>query len=320
MELDVQHFLRWYSNRRLRVAGVLPTAKTLRLKKVQLVRLVRLAESVTDQEACQGFAALAAVLSSRGTTVHLVDILSGEVGNSTVRGYLQCAQNFAEYAAAQRLMATGACTLQATDFPPSAPPPAIQVYSPVEMERFVSASEGKGLRWHLFMVFMVDHGRRVDEALRLEWERVRLNTDPPYVELPVTKNHEPQYVPLTKRFTALLTPECVSYLKSENDRRNGVRKYKRSPEEFLFPYTYEVARSRFASFCRDTGLPNRGFHNFRHTVITQRIAAGVPIQAVSSLAGHRNVQTTLNRYSHATALDYARFLDAGRNVEPNRPS
>ena len=132
--------------------------------------------------------------------------------------------------------------------------------------------------------------------------------DQPYFELPKSKNGDAQYVPLTRRLAgAVFTPENITKLKAE---QNG---FLRSPQEFVFPWRYSTVYGMFGRFCDKTGLPNRGFHNFRHTVITERIARGVPIQAVATLAGHRSPAITMARYSHATALDYSRFLERPAN-------
>ena len=41
-------------------------------------------------------------------------------------------------------------------------------------------------------------------------------------------------------------------------------------------------------------------HGLRHTNITMQIINGMDIKTVSSRAGHKDIQTTLNIYSHYT--------------------
>jgi integrase len=57
------------------------------------------------------------------------------------------------------------------------------------------------------------------------------------------------------------------------------------------------------------GVPDRGFHNFRHTRAPALLAKGVPIHAVSSLIGHASVSTTDRIYNHANALAHAQWLE-----------
>jgi integrase len=189
--------------------------------------------------------------------------------------------------------------------------PSISVYSPEEMEAFVSASRGVDPRWHAFMTYLVDTGRRVGETLSLRWAYFRLDAEPPYVELPTTKVGEQQYVPLTSRLaTEVFSPANISRIK-ETKMRKGSAPCVGDPGLQPFPWSYGVARARFARFCERAGLPDKGFHCFRHTVITERLARGVPIQAVAALAGHKNVSTTDQRYNHTNALAYAGFVERG---------
>ena len=46
------------------------------------------------------------------------------------------------------------------------------------------------------------------------------------------------------------------------------------------------------------GLAPIGLHECRHTCITMMMAAGVPIKAVSTFAGHSSIAITFDRYGH----------------------
>src|SRR5690606_25240511 len=117
---------------------------------------------------------------------------------------------------------------------------------------------------------------------------------------------KPQYVVLNRVLREeVFRPEHIEEMKV----KRGQLPAEAPIEDMPFPWRYNTAHARFARFCKRVGLPDRGFHNFRHTVITNRIASGMPIQAVSAHAGHDNVMTTVTRYAHATALDYGRYLD-----------
>ena len=98
----------------------------------------------------------------------------------------------------------------------------------------------------------------------------------------------------------------MARLRGENETG---RTRNRSQAVYVFPWSYQNAYDRFGDYCTRTGLPNRGFHCFRHTKATELLARGVPIQAVSALLGHASLATTDRRYHHATTLDYAGYLD-----------
>jgi integrase len=50
---------------------------------------------------------------------------------------------------------------------------------------------------------------------------------------------------------------------------------------------------------RDAGLPRVRFHDLRHTFATLQLAAGTNPKIVSEMLGHKEVNITLDRYSHA---------------------
>jgi integrase len=52
-------------------------------------------------------------------------------------------------------------------------------------------------------------------------------------------------------------------------------------------------------------LPGLKIHSLRHTAITQLVLSGADIKDVQNFAGHANVQTTLNIYTHVSKLDSA---------------
>lgn len=53
---------------------------------------------------------------------------------------------------------------------------------------------------------------------------------------------------------------------------------------------------------RTLGLPERGFHAFRHGFCTTLAQSGIPVETIRALAGHASITTT-SRYVHATRDD-----------------
>jgi len=58
------------------------------------------------------------------------------------------------------------------------------------------------------------------------------------------------------------------------------------------------------------GLPVRPFYSCRHSCITLMIAAGIPIQVVAKVVGHKDVRTTWITYSHVMPGDAGKALNA----------
>ena len=54
----------------------------------------------------------------------------------------------------------------------------------------------------------------------------------------------------------------------------------------------------FISMAKRAGLEKVGIHTLRHTLITERLRAGINPKVVSERAGHSSVAFTLERYGH----------------------
>lgn len=298
---DFECFTDWYSAKRRRETGSPARPTTVRTKRTHL--------SVSAQELCvSDMVSMAQQLTDRRAVEHLLERLSQRMSPGAMRTTIHTVRQFHEYAVTRGWTDRG-CALTVADLPCRNPQRPITIYTPDETERLVVAARARGLRWWAFLATMVDTGRRVGEVLSLEWSWFHLQESPAYVELPHTKNGTPQYVPLgTRLHERVFTPENIVQLKTELVGAHGGR-FSRDPQTHPFPWTYPTVLRRFEWYCEAIGVPYRGLHCLRHTLITRRIAAGVPIQAVAALAGHSSPATTLARYSHATALDYARYVD-----------
>lgn len=298
---DFDHFGRWYSNRRYRKSGRAASPHTLRTKQVHLAACANMLGLKEEKF-------LGDSLGSREQVVFLMDRIDARMTPGAARQAVYALRSFAEYAEAM-----GWCyqaELKDTDIPPRNGEKPITVYSPAEMAAFVSSARGVDLHWWALIAFLAHTGRRVGESLGLRWEWLRADGSVPYFEMPGTKNGENQYVPLDRFLREeVFTPTNIANMKQRERFQGRRREGGKSNKEYVWPYTYNTVHGRFSRFCKRAGLPNRGFHNFRHTVITTRLAEGMPLQAVSALAGHSSSAITDRRYNHTNALSFAHLLD-----------
>lgn len=76
----------------------------------------------------------------------------------------------------------------------------------------------------------------------------------------------------------------------------------------LRPMTYSAADSIVQRLRRRTGNHEWSIHTLRHTFVTLSRRAGVPIDVISHLVLHKNIQTTIDMYSHLDVEDLRRVL------------
>lgn len=301
--LDFSDFKRWYTQRRRRTTGKAPSKYTLRYKDVYLRKAAR-------ESGCHSEADVANLLTDPIGTGRLLETWEENMTPGGARVAVYTLLSFVDYAVDRGMITsvTDACVTR-DDLPQKNPRPPITCYSQAEMETFVSAAKGTDPRFWALLAYLVDTGRRIGETLDIEFDHLRLLADVPHVELPATKSGEPQYVPLSKRLrTSVFVPETLEWFRAhpvKGGRMGGHRDHHR----YLFPWSYNAVKGRFSRFCERTGLPDRGFHNFRHTVITDRLTRGVPIHAVAKLAGHSSPTVTAARYDHTDALHFHAYVE-----------
>ena len=65
---------------------------------------------------------------------------------------------------------------------------------------------------------------------------------------------------------------------------------------------------------RDNNLPHITFHGLRHTCITLLISRGVQTQIISKRAGHSNITTTHQIYSHFINDEFKNVADTMQDI------
>jgi len=70
-------------------------------------------------------------------------------------------------------------------------------------------------------------------------------------------------------------------------------------------WSYSAALKFFKKTCSDCGFKDKRYtpHSLRHSFVSHKLAAGVPVQTVSKLADHSSTLITLKIYSHAEEND-----------------
>jgi len=166
------------------------------------------------------------------------------------------------------------------------------------------------------IIFLVDTGARLSEALDVTWSELDLDSDHrSSVTLVRTKNGLPRRIPLTTRNQTMLL--ALRTDQADNEHRE-VFLYSRPGASIAVPF-----RNPFASWktaLRTAGVdPTTRIHDLRHTFASRLVSKGVPIFDVSKLLGYKSITMTM-RYAHLAPeafesaiakLESADMTDAG---------
>lgn len=150
--------------------------------------------------------------------------------------------------------------------------------------------------------FMIETGLRSGEALALRWSDVDTNAHKCNVSATIVNPHIPskayvqdtpktdssiRTIPLNIRATMIL---------------NTIKH--RATSEFIFGskeskskrLEYPILIRTIKKMCKDSNVPYRGAHVFRHTFATNCYYKGIDIKILSKLLGHSDVKITYNTY------------------------
>jgi len=162
-----------------------------------------------------------------------------------------------------------------------------RIVSPEELDKTCKWLEAKGSYFPLvadLMRVLVDTGLRLNEALSLPWNEIKLENKKGAtlcVQEQKGGGDNPQRtVPLTAR-----AKETLQKLKGGGcDRPFPIR-------------DHQAERVRREAMENVEGLEPFGFHDLRHTFATRLVEKGVPLYVVQKLLGHSNIKVT-ERYAH----------------------
>lgn len=152
------------------------------------------------------------------------------------------------------------------------------------------------------VAFMVETGLRSGEALALRWSDVDTDKHRCHICATIVNPHIPSKAYVQD------TPKTDSSIRTIplNVRATTILNVlkRRASSEFVFgDSTSKSTRLEYPTLirtikrmCRDSGVPYRGAHVFRHTFATNCYYKGIDIKILSKLLGHSDVKVTYNTY------------------------
>ncbi|WP_303977222.1 site-specific integrase [Streptococcus danieliae] len=155
--------------------------------------------------------------------------------------------------------------------------------------------------------FLLATGCRIGEALALEWSDVDLDSASININKTLNRKMETN-LPKSKAGIRIIDidSDTVTILK-EYKKRQQMEAWKLGRTEvvvftpFVRRYDYPfLTRRRLKKHFRLAGVPDIGFHGFRHTHATIMVYSGIEPKDLQYRLGHSDISTTLNTYVHAT--------------------
>jgi len=146
-----------------------------------------------------------------------------------------------------------------------------------------------------------DTGLRRSEALALQWRDVDLRRAVLVVRK--SKTREPREVPLTGA--------CVAALREQAARVEVLPQHGQGPVwPALAALRPDGVSKRFKGVAKRAGMPGLRLHDMRHGFACRLREAGVPIQTIAALAGHKSLTTTLRYSRHMAGSSLRNAIDA----------
>lgn len=177
-----------------------------------------------------------------------------------------------------------------------------------------------------FYVFIMYTGCRIGEALALKWSDIDL---------------ENRTVTISRTMITVRNfDNHTSTHRDQNSTKNGVTRtiylsdmalqalldikstHKYSPDGYILPgrekdkpITYIAARGSFDRIIKQAGIPKCSIHCLRHTFISLMINNNIPIPLVADMAGHTNINTTMQVYTHLLKETQHKSMEVIKNLK-----
>ena len=185
----------------------------------------------------------------------------------------------------------------------------IQPFTHDEARRFLQAA--KGDRLGALYAVALTMGLRQGEALGLRWQDIDLELGYLRIEKQLQRfdGHFTLAEPKTSRSRrTLVMPKAIAEAlrlhrgKQEAERDNAVPTW--NARDLVFctpggePLDGTVVTHHFHRLLDRASLPQRRFHDLRHSCATLLLAQGVPARVVMEVLGHSQIALTMNTYTH----------------------
>ena len=187
----------------------------------------------------------------------------------------------------------------------------VKHFNNLELKQFLSYLEEANLAIYrniyeiTLYKFLLATGCRINEALALHWSDIDLHNAT--VNITKTLNHLGEInSPKSEASyrTIDIDPQTIEVLKAYQKRqRQEAWKLGRTESvvfsDFIHKYpNNKTLSTRLNTRFKHAGVPNIGFHGFRHTHASLLLNSGIPYKELQHRLGHSTLAMTMDTYSH----------------------
>ena len=243
----------------------------------------------------------------------------------TIRHYLSLISDVFSYAVKMGVANDNPCSKVTI---PKAEQKEKQIYTPQEVNKFLTLLKAEPLKYQVFFNLAVYSGFRRGELLGLEWKDIDFDNGivsvrrtscytagkGTYTDTTKTKKSQrtlkfPQEImDMLQDFKAEQDEEALRLGDKWVDNDRLFVKWNGETMNNQTPYWW------LSEFCKNNGLPFYGIHSFRHLFASMLVNEGVDIVSVSGALGHSTVSTTSNIYCHLLENSRAKVSEAITNA------
>lgn len=149
---------------------------------------------------------------------------------------------------------------------------------------------------HIIVQLAYHTAMRRGEIMNMVWSEIDWTNRVIY--LPITKNGESRYCPLSSSAFKVLTQWAENSKITQGNEQSNNKVFNVHPD---------TVSHMFSEACDAAGLKGFRFHDLRHTATTNLIKKGLSIMEASQITGHKSFEM-LKRYTHLTAVDLVEKL------------
>lgn len=188
------------------------------------------------------------------------------------------------------------------------------IFSPEEKTRFLSSVRKEDIRYYLLFRMLFETGCRRGELLGARWSSVNFDTGFLHIEETVVRGVTNVYLkPYPKTVKSIrnvpLEPKTLYILKRIYAR------YRFRPDQFIFhnsrdrymdPASVSIFFQKHVKQCGFR--KNLSLHSTRHTFVSDKIRANVPLIVIQKLGGWINLTMISQTYAHVTEADLRKYI------------